>query len=460
MVVLLLTIIEQQTKKIAELESRLNQNSKNSSKPPSSDGYKKPPQSLRKPSEKKVGGQQGHKGSGIKLQCEPDSFVIHEPCECSGCPIRTECKAKQVVNETRYELDINIKTMTTAHQSVVVYCPQSSLMLSSCFPEHIKGTIQYGVNIEALAVSLNTVGMVSINRTHEILSGVFGVQISTGTISSMVANCAKSVSSTVSEIKEAVKTEPLIHSDETGVNVDGKTVWAHVASTDKLTHIDVQEGRGKEGMDAIGILMMFVGTMIHDCWAPYFHYACRHSLCVAHLLRELIGVKENTGQAWAQSLIDLLLIMKQTKENLISHGYDAASAYYLKKYSQMFDTILSDALIHNPIPVREPGKRGRLKRGKTGALTDRLILYKDMYMLFFTDFSVPFDNNQAERDIRMFKVKLKVSGCFRTLKGAKDFALISSYVGTARKNGFSAFQAIKGALLKRPFSFASMGATE
>jgi transposase len=364
------------------------------------------------------------------------------------------------VNETRYELDITIETAITAHQTVVVCCPQSTAALSSRFPEHIKGTMQYGVNIEALAVSLNTVGMVSINRTHEILSGVFGVSISTGTITAMVAGCAKSVGPSVSEIKEAIKTEQLIHSDETGVDVDQKTAWAHVASTDKLTYIDVQENRGRKGMDAIGILIAFIGTVIHDCWAPYFQYAVRHGLCVAHLLRELIGVSENTGQVWAQSLLDLLLAMKHTKEKLISHGYDAATAYYLRKYSRTFDAILAEALIHNPVPVREPGKRGRVKRGKTGALVDRLISYKDKYMLFFTDFSVPFDNNQAERDIRMFKVKLKVSGCFRTLKGAKDFAVITSYVSTARKHGIPAFQSIKDALLKNPFSLAAAGSTE
>lgn len=333
-------------------------------------------------------------------------------------------------------------------------------MFTGVFPAHINSTVQYGVNIEALAVSLNTVGMISINRTHEILSGVFGVSISTGTISQMIADCAVSVSPAVQEIKEAVKVEPLIHSDETGVKVNGKMAWAHVASTDKFTYIDVQENRGQKGMDAIGILISFVGTGIHDCWASYFHYAVRHGLCVAHLLRELVGVIDNTGQSWAQSLIDLLLAMKRTKENLTAHGYTSASAYYQRKYSRMFDTLMTEALNNNPIPVPEPGKRGRVKRGKTGALVDRLLLHKDEYFLFFMDFNVPFDNNQAERDIRMFKVKLKVSGCFRTLEGAKDFAAITSFVGTARKQGIPAFHAIKSALLNMPFASSVAMTTE
>jgi transposase len=460
-IALLLSIIERQATEIAELKSQINQNSKNSSKPPSSDGYKKPaPKSLRKPSGKKVGGQKGHEGNGLKLLKEPDNIVTHEPSECTQCPLKASCATQRAVKETRYELDINIEIETTAHQVLSVQCPQTEALFSGSFPAHIRGTMQYGVNIEALAVSLNTVGMVSINRTHEILSGVFGVPISTGTISAMAAGCAQSVAPSVLEIKEAIKAEPLIHSDETGVDVDKKTAWAHVASTDRLTYIDVHENRGKKGLDAIGILIMFIGTVIHDCWAPYFKYAVRHGLCVAHLLRELIGISENTGQVWAQSLIDLLLAMKQTKEKLVSHGYEAATAYYLRKYSRMFDDTLADALIHNPVPEREPGKRGRVKRGKTGALVDRLISYKSMYMLFFTDFSVPFDNNQAERDIRMFKVKLKVSGCFRTLKGAKDFAAITSYVSTARKHGIPAFLSIKDALMDKPFSLGAFLATE
>ena len=460
-IALLLGIIEQMAAEIATLKAQINQNSKNSSKPPSSDGYKKPqPKNLRQSSNKKAGAQHGHEGSGLKLINEPNRYILHEPSDCACCINKTNCTAQKIISETRYEIDINIEISTIAHQTIVMHCPRKTATLSGRFPDHIKGRMQYGVNIEALAISLNTIGMVSLNRTHEILNGVFGVPISTGTISAMVDGCALNVAPAVMEIKEAIKTEPLIHSDETGVAADNKTAWAHVACTDKLTYIDIHENRGKKGMDAIGILTSFMGTVLHDCWLPYFHYTVRHGLCVAHLLRELLGVYENTKQEWAQGLIDTLLMMKRTKADLISHGHDRASDYYLSKYSRIIDALLADALVHNPVPAREPGKRGRTKRGKTGALVDRLVSYKDMYMLFFTDFSVPFDNNQAERDIRMFKVKLKVSGCFRTMKGAKDFAAITSYIGTARKHGLSAFHAIKDALLNKPFSLASVMMTE
>jgi transposase len=207
--------------KVAELEARLNMNSKNSSKPPSSDGLRKP-KSLRESSGKPSGGQKGHEGTGLKLVGKPDKIVIHEPNECIGCPMANECKENQEVNETRYEIDIHISTTITAHQVTRVICPRRRTTIEGIYPSNIKSTIQYGVNLEALAVSLNTAGTVSINRTHEILSGVCGVPISTGTIANMVSECAEAVKPSVQEIKTVISQEPLTHNDETGTLVDKK----------------------------------------------------------------------------------------------------------------------------------------------------------------------------------------------------------------------------------------------
>jgi len=448
----LLATIAELTAKVADLEARVNQNSKNSSKPPSTDGFNKP-KSLRKPSGKKPGGQEGHEGNGHKITQEPDEYIQHMPEECNQCPNLLDCQAEKTIDKTRHEIDIVIKTTHTAHQTIRVECPKSSEVLTGNFPDHITGVIQYGVNIETLAVSLNVIGMVSINRTNEILSGIFDVPISTGTITSMIADCAKKVAGPVEEIKEVIVAEPVIGVDETGTRVDKKTYWAHTASTEKLTYIGIETSRGKKGMDAIGILPKFIGKAIHDCWASYFAFAAIvHGLCNAHLLRELTAVIENAKQSWAQCLIDLLLDMKKVKERLLAQGHQSAPRELLKKYSQTFDEILSEALMQNPILEPEPGTRKKPKRGKIGALVDRLILRKEQYLLFFTDFSVPFDNNQAERDFRMFKVKQKVSGCFRTIEGACNFAAIFSYVSTARKNGVSGFNAIRDALLGVPFS--------
>ena len=442
--------INQQSDKIAELEARVNQNSTNSSLPPSSDLFPKP-QNPRKPSGKKVGGQKGHKGKGFKLPHPPDVVVEYNPVECTGCAHVDDCPASKSVSDRRYEVDIEIKTVVTEHQTLRVQCPRSNEMISGNFPLDITGTVQYGVNLEALAISLNTSGMVSINRTHELLSDVFGVPISAGTIATMVKNCARTLSKMISPIKDAILGENVVHFDETGVRVNGETVWDHVASTKFLTWHFISEKRGKKGMDEAGILPNYTGTGVHDCWIPYFKYVIMgHGLCGAHGLRELLAMIENFHQEWAQKMRDLLLEMNATKDDLIAQGQHEAPEQVLREYSRKYDEILQEAQAQNPIPEKDPGKKGRTKKGKVRAFIDRLVLHKEKWLLFFTDFSVPFTNNQAERDIRPFKVKLKVSGGFRTMQGAKDFATIMSFVSTARKRGISTFLAIKEALGNKP----------
>jgi transposase len=259
---ILLAIIEEQTKKITELEARLNQNSTNSSMPPSSDVFIKP-QNLRKPSGKKAGGQKGHKGKGFKLTHRPDLIVPHHPISCTSCSHADACMATRHVSDRRYEVDIEIKPITMEHDLLWVKCPLTDEIITGNFPVGITSTVQYGVNLESLAVSLNTSGTVSINRTHEILSGVFGLPISTGTIASMIKNCAHTLSKTIFDIKNVILGEDLVHFDETGIRVDEKTHWAHVASTKNNTYISVEEKRGQKGMDAAGILPNYVGTGIH-----------------------------------------------------------------------------------------------------------------------------------------------------------------------------------------------------
>jgi len=457
-IVVLLGIIEAQAKEIAELKGRLNQNSQNSSKAPSSDIYNKA-KSLRKSSGKKAGGQVGHEGNGHKIMQEPDEIKYHMPSECEGCGKYESCREAASEVETRYEIDIEIRSIVTAHKALGRICPKTRVSVVGAFPPEIRGTIQYGVNMEALAVSLNTIGMVSINRTHEILSEVFGVPISTGTIANMVANCAELVTEPVRVIKEAVINEAVAHFYETGQRVDGKNYWAHTASTEKLTYISVEANRGQKGMESSGVLPNYHGVGIHDCWEPYFKYdEMEHGLCCAHLLRELTAVTENHGQEWAQKMSDLLLEMKKTKEDLILQGHEHAPDDVWERYENAYDKIVNEALAANPLPEKDPNKRGRTKRGKVRALVDRLDNRKFQWLLFFLDFIVPFTNNQAERDCRAFKVKQKVAGCFRTKSGADNFAAILSFASTARKNGFSAFLAIRDIIrgsFVLPFCYAT-----
>ena len=446
------TTISELTATIIDLKAQLGMNSTNSSKPPSSDGLKKPPiKSLRKSSGKKQGGQKGHTGSGLKLNRAPDKKESHAPVNCAVCVNAAGCAAKRFTSETKNVIDIVVKPVITEHTTIGVICPQTNKLYKGEFPAGVTSTIQYGVELETLAVSLNTIGAVSINRTHEILSGVFGVPISTGTIASMVKNAANAVRPTVVEIKERIKREELAGFDETGTRVNGKTLWAHTASTSDLTYISVETSRGKAGMESAGVVQFFKGIGVHDCWAAYFSYFFISALCCAHLLRELIGVFEHYGQKWADDFINLLLDMKREKERLITKGKTSAPKKTWEEFSKAYDKLIEAALAANPLPPHQPGEK--VKKPKSRVLAERLSNRKTEYTLFFANFNVPFDNNQAERDIRMFKVKQKVSGCFRTKDGADDYATIMSYVNTARKRGLSAYDSLRDALLDNPFSF-------
>lgn len=440
--------IESLKVEIVSLKEKLNKNSSNSSKPPSSDGFhKSEPKSLRKPSGKSKGAQMGHKGKGFSLLQVPNIVISHTPTPCVGCKFEGKCPSLGIC-ETRYEVDISVLTNVTAHESLGFACRLTNgEKLSGVFPQNITSTMQYGDNIKALAITLNTAGMVSINRTHAILSAVFGVPISTGTIFSMVNDCATKLVSVVEKIRDAISTEPVVNFDETGTRVDKQCMWVHNASTSLYTFLTIEENRGQIGMDASGVLPNFHGIAIHDCWAPYWSYDVTHALCNAHLLRELIGVLENhPEQLWAQRMIALLLRMKKVRDNAVTLEKVALSYYYLHNFNKDYNAIINQGEIQNPIAERQLGQRGRIAKGKIRCLIDRLSKYKAEVCLFTKNFLVPFDNNQAERDVRMVKVKTKVSGCFRTKDGASDFVKIMSYIGTANKHGMNAFVAIKNAL--------------
>ena len=442
--------IQKQEIQIAELKEKLNKNSKNSSKPPSSDGLNKPqPKSLRKSSDKKQGAQKGHKGSGFSITQKPDDIIPHIPDACKKCSSFGKCSKSCVVAEKRYEVDVVVQTKVILHQVMSVECPKcDNEILKGDFPAHITSTMQYGQNLQALVIALNTIGMVSIHRTHEILSDLFCIPISTGTIHKMVTECAKKILPIIDVIKEKIIASPIVHFDETGTRVDNKTRWVHNASNSKYTYLTVEDKRGYEGMESSGILPNYTGIAVHDCWSSYWKYdAVLHAVCCAHLLRELTGVKENhPTQVWASKMIELLLDMKKQRDKAVFMSKDGLSYYYTHKFHQKYQSIIEEARELNPIPEKVPGKRGRQGKGKIRALIERLFDYEASVCLFTKNFNVPFDNNQAERDVRMIKVKTKVAGCFRTLEGAQNFMTIMSYLGTAKKHGISPMKALRKAL--------------
>ena len=444
-------MIEQLNQTVAELNEKLNKNSQNSSKPPSSDGLKKPvTKSLRQKSGKKPGGQQGHDGTHLAITVDPDKVKKHLPESCKGCLNISKCiEQSACVTQKRHVIDAVVTVHVTEHQKFTfTKCPfHKGQTLQGEFPSDVTATVQYGENLNALVVALNTVGMVSVNRTHEILGSVFSIPLATGTISSMVKKCARNIKNTVDTIRQKVIDSAVGHFDETGTRVEGSTMWVHNSSTERYTYLSVHKKRGVEGMEANGVLPEFHGIAVHDCWKSYWKYNITHAVCCAHLLRELVGIEENyADQIWATKFKGLLLEMKNIKDKALLSEKSELSYYHLHKFNIKYDSILQEAFEMNPPADIIEKKRGRKKKGKILALITRLSEYKESVCLFVKIFAVPFDNNLAERDIRMIKVKTKVSGCFRTKDGADDFLKIMSYVGTAKKLGINSYLAIRNAV--------------
>ncbi len=435
--------IDELNAQIAELREKLNKNSRNSSKPPSSDGLAKP-KSLRKTSGKK-GAKPGHKGATLTFKKTPDVVVKHMPAECTGCPHYAECHKAASVVETRNVLDTSILVTVTAHQKACICCPKCHEVRQGEFPSNINAYVQYGDNLQGLAVALNTIGAVSLNRTSEILRGIFGIPITSATIASMVQNCAKKTGSALEQIRTGLLKSDQHHADETGFRTEGSLHWVHVLCNQLFTYLTISKKRGSEGMDDAGLLPQCSGMLTHDCWSPYWHYSeFTHNVCRAHLLRELQNVMDNhPEQTWARRFSDLLISMKKAQEKALRSGKEKLSFSTSYRFGRNYDEIIAKAYEENPKPEATEGKhKGRPKRGKVLALIDRLKKYKESICLIINDLTAPFDNNQAERDLRMHKSKIKVSGCFRTIEGATEYLQIMSCVSTGRKHGHNGYNVI------------------
>ena len=438
---------------IRELQSRLGRNSRNSSQPPSKDGFDKPkPKSQRKRSGRKPGGQEGHPGAHMAVPHEPDEIRQHLPSKCLCCPRLAECRGEGGVfscGEKRYEVDVVVGTKVTEHQSLeAVACPYGETVGAAAFPENIRAHVQYGDSVAVLAGLLNTYGAVSVNRIHVLLGSLMGVGLSTGTIASMTSQCAAKVGGTLAAIKEMLAKEDVVNFDETGTDVNGRTLWVHNSSTPRLTYQTIDAKRGQAGMEGNGVLTGFHGIAVHDCWKPYWKYGdARHAVCCAHLLRELTWVEEFCEEhAWATRFKSLLLEMKKAKERTMGREVKEISRYYGTKFSKEYDDIVADAEAVCPEPPAPPGpRRGRRKKGKVRSLVERIKALKEPICMFLHNFLVPFDNNQAERDVRNVKTKTKVSGCFRTEDGVQDYLDIMSYLSTGMKHGVSVFDALTAA---------------
>jgi len=423
--------------RMAELEAQLNMNSTNSSMPPSSDRWKRP-QSKRKKSGKKPGGQPGHQGHGLKITGEPDETVQHKPSVCERCGLDLS-GAEGIASDSRYAIDVEIRTITTRHDQVKTACPNCGAISAGRFPEGLASRMQYGERVRTVAVLFTHYAMVGYDKTRKLLNDVFGIPTQAGTLVNHAKGFAQKSEPALQEIREKLRKSAILHCDETSARVHGELQWLHNASNNEATYHTVHPKRGAEGTDDNGVLKGFEGTVVHDFWKAYFKYkSCIHALCNAHLLRELQGVIENTGQAWASRMQDLLLAMKKAVDGHKEEGKEGLSGYYRRKFAEAYARIVREG--EQEVPVVE----GQRKRGKARCLLDRFIAYQKEICRFTEDFEVPFDNNQAERDLRGSKVKQKVSGGFRSGEGAKNFGKASSVIGTAIKQRISAFEAVSG----------------
>ena len=423
--------------KVQELEARLAQNSRNSSKPPSSDGLSKPnPKSLRKTGEHPSGGQKGHAGYTLKKVATPNRTEIHRPApRCDACGA---CLSETTVVETRQVFDLpKLGFEVTEHQVLAGKCAACGKICRGEFPAGVVAPVQYGPAALAAVVHLTHHHMMPVQRTAALMGDFFGLPMSDATVQGASEEARIRLQPTVDAIGKAIQTAPVAHADETGMRVAGKLHWMHVLATETLTWVACHAKRGKQAFDDLAILAGFFGTLIHDGWKPYRELRCQHGLCNAHHLRELTYVLEEFKQPWAGRMIDWLSAACH-EVNTVGHP---VSADWITDWRSRYEEILSAGEAVNPL-VEKSGKRGRTRQSKSANLLLRLRTYADDVWRFATDHNVPFTNNLAEQAVRMPKVKQKISGGFRTKNGADNFCTIRSYLATLHKQGDNLFLAL------------------
>lgn len=447
--------------RLEALENQQRKDSRNSSKPPSSDGFGRRTQSLRPKSERPGGGQSGHPGSTLEWVEQVDGVEVHSVNQCQACGASLE-SVSVAEWELRQVHDWQpMRLQVTEHQAEIKCCPHCQARNGGKFPVDGNSVVQYGAGIKGLMTYLMEYQLLPSERVVQLLSDVFRCEVSEGTLYNSRERCFEQLAVVEAQTKVGMQLAEVGHFDETGVHINGKLWWLHVASSELLTYYFVHPKRGKVAMEEMGILPQFEGISVHDGWSSYAQYECDHALCNAHHLRELRFIAERYQQVWAEEVITLLKEIKRQVNLRQSSGRSQAQAQEdnalspetLQKFESRYQALIATGLAANPPTLPRPDSpksRGRPKQSPAKNLLDRLQQHQAEVLAFMHDFRVPFDNNQAERDIRMMKLKQKISGGFRSPDGAQRFCRIRGYISTLKKQGHNVLDALKQVFMGNP----------
>ena len=429
---------------VADLRRQIDKNSSNSSKPPSSDGFRKPPRvpkSLRGASGKKSGGQVGHRGDTLRPVGKPDKIEQHDAAHCAHCAaaltaaMATGVEKRQVFDLPEPRLEV------TEHQARIYTCGSCHEVTKALFPEGVNAHVQYGPRMRSTAIYLNAQQLIPEDRVGEVMRDLFGAgSLCPASLAAWCAAKAEGFGPVVARIADLLTAAPVRNLDETGFRVGKKLRWLHTASSDVLTFYRVTLSRGEVPKFLAG------GVIVHDHFRPYYGLdGLAHALCNAHHLRELKALIDIEKEPWAKRMSRLLVKAAHAVAKAVETGQSALAERQRRRYEALYDAILAQGFaFHEALPRlgRRPGARGRQAKRPGHNLLERFRSYKSDVLRFLVDFAVPFTNNLAEQDIRMMKVRMKISGCFRTMAGAETFATLRSVISTARKRGWNILQTL------------------
>jgi len=435
---------------VRRLRDAAAQNSHNSSRPPSTDRPEQPqPKSLRKKSGRKTGGQPGHPGRTLQSSHTPKHILVHPLCECECGEDLSKQPALDFQSRQVFDLPA-LELECTEHRAEIKECPCCHRTVIAAFPTDVPAPVQYGKNFRALLAYLYDAQEGASRRIREMCAEMFGYAVSEGTLQSAREEQHEALAPFENRLVEILPQEPVLHADETGVPINKVGHWLHVLCTPLLTFFAIHVSRGKDAIQAAGIIPQFTGWLMHDFLSSYLGFEnCLHTFCKSHLLRELIFLFEQHRQPWAGDLHDLFLDMFQCVRNRKARDAPVTEREY-HRWREAYWKILRAGRRANPLTPKQQAHR-RPKQSKEQNLLDRLEGYDDAILAFLWELDLPFTNNEAERAFRMIKVRLKISGCFRTFKGACRHARIRSYISTLRKHGLPVLEYLRRALDGRPF---------